>query len=87
MRALIDSIFNPLLNWLTNIQNQLNDLSVPLSRPLNIDNYFGYFGLFGQGWQDFITTTCTLAFLYGICYVIVTQIELLRKFKDLIKWW
>jgi hypothetical protein len=87
MRALIDSVFKPVLNWLQNIYDSISDLIVPISRPLNVDNYFGVFGYFGSGWQDFAETVCVLAFIYVVCYVIVTQIELLRKFKDLVKWW
>lgn len=87
MRSLIDTIFQPVLTWLQSIINSINDMSVPLSRPINIDNYFGYFALFGSGWQDFVQTVCALAFIYGICYLVVIQIGLFSKFKDIIKWW
>lgn len=87
MKALIDTIFGPVLNWLTNMYNSIHDLSVPLSRPLNVDKYFGVIGLMGNGWMDFAKTVCALSFIYGISYIVVTQIELFRKFKDMIKWW
>jgi hypothetical protein len=87
IRALIDTIFGPVLGWLTKIYTSISDLSIPLSRPLNVDKYFGYFGLLGSGWQDFIKTVCALAFVYGIAFIVVTQLEFFRKFKDVIKWW
>jgi hypothetical protein len=87
MRALIDTIFSPLINWLDSIYNSLMDLSVPMARPLDVSNFFGVFALFGSGWVDFAETVCTLAFIYGISYIVVTQTGLLIKFKDLIKWW
>lgn len=62
-------------------------LSVPVARPLNVDNYFGVFGLFGRGWQDFAETVCALGFIYGVCYIVVTNIGLFIKFKDVVKWW
>lgn len=87
MRPLIDTIFAPVLNWLQNMIITIDSLSVPYSRPLNISNYFGYFSMFGNGWLFFIKTTTTLAFIYGVSYLVVTQVGLFIKFKDMIKWW
>jgi len=87
MRPLIDTIFNPVLSWLQGIINYIDSLSIPVSRPLNISYYFGYFSLFGDGWEYFIRTVATLAFIYGVSYLVVTQIGLFTKFKDMIKWW
>jgi hypothetical protein len=87
MRAIIDTIFSPLLNWLIGINQSIQDMSVPLARPINVSDYFGVFAHFGAGWTSFVTTICTLAFIYGMCFIVVTQIGLLIKFKDVIKWW
>lgn len=87
MRNLIDTIFSPVLNWLHSISSAISQMAVPLARPLDISKYFGYFGMLGSGWQDFIKTVCALAFIYCICYLVVTQVDLFRKFKDAVKWW
>jgi hypothetical protein len=87
MNDLIDSIFAPLLGWLTDLYNRINSLSVPLSRPLNLSNYFGYFSLLGTAWTTVITSIIALAAIYFIAYVIVKNIGLIIKFKNLIKWW
>lgn len=87
MIALVDSIFSPVLAWLGSIYSSISNLSVPVSRPLDLSKYFGVFGYFGSAWIDFIKTVCALAFIYGVCYLVVTQIDLFRKFKDVIKWW
>jgi hypothetical protein len=87
LRALIDTVFGPVLNWLTHIYDDIRRLSVPVARPLNVNDYFGVFGMFGPGWMDFAKTVCALGFIYGVCYIVVTQIELFRKFKDVVKWW
>ncbi len=87
MRALIDTVFNPVISWLQSIITYIDSLSIPVSRPFNVDYYFGYFALFGDGWLYFIRTVCTLAFIYGVSYLIVTQMGLFTKFKDMIKWW
>ncbi|AHM67482.1 hypothetical protein PPSQR21_038440 [Paenibacillus polymyxa SQR-21] len=87
MRNFVDSIFGPILGWLNGIAVSLSDLSVPLSRPLNFSKYFGYFSFLGSTWMTFITTCCTLAFIYLIVYIIKTQWGLILHVKDLIKWW
>lgn len=87
MRNLIDTIFGPVLNWLNNISQSIRDLSVPVSRPLDPSKYFGYFGFLGSHWITLITTVMTLGFIYLLLYLIVTNIGLLIKFKNMIKWW
>lgn len=87
MRAVIDTMFAPLLQWLQSIIDTIGSLSLPVAQSLDISKYFGYFGLFGAGWQYFIQTVVTLSFIYGISYLIVVQMGLLSRFKDLIKWW
>ncbi len=87
MRDFVDSLFNPILHWLGLLHSSLYDLSVPMSRPLNFSKYFGYFSFLGPTWMTFITTCCTLAFVYLIVYVIKTQWGLIVHVKDLIKWW
>jgi hypothetical protein len=87
MHDLIDSIFSPMLIWLTEIYNRIHDLSVPLARPLNLSNYFGYFAILGPAWTTCITTIMALAVVYFIVFVIMSNIGLIIKFKNLVKWW
>lgn len=87
MRALIDTIFNPVLNWLQNIYNTILELSVPLARPLPVGSYMGPLATLGPYWVTFITTVCTLAFIYMVTFLIVAYQGVFTKFKDTIKWW
>lgn len=87
MRNLIDTILNPLLNWLNSVFTTIKELSVPLARPLDISQYLGVFGYLGPFWISFITTACALAFIYVVSYLVVSQRGLIIKFKDMIKWW
>lgn len=87
MRNLIDTIFGPVLIWLNNISSSISSLSVPVSRPINFGRYFGHLSFLGPHWITFITTVCTLAFIYFVIYLIKTQSGLFIKFKDMIKWW
>ncbi|MCG7218203.1 hypothetical protein MF069_36505 [Paenibacillus mucilaginosus] len=87
MRDLVDTIFGPFLGWLTMVYNRISSLSVPLARPLDLSDYFGYFAFLGPVWQTCITTIISLAVLYFLIYVVVNNIALLQKMKNLIKWW
>lgn len=87
MRSLIDSVFTPFLSWLESIYTYLFQLSVPLARPLDLSNYFGYFKFLGVHWMNLINTICALGFIYLITYIIIANIGLIIKFKNLVKWW
>lgn len=87
MKSIIDTIFNPVLNWLDKIISAIQDLSVPVSRAIDINVYLGPLALLGPYWVTFITTVCFLAFVYMVTFIIVAQQGLFIKFKDTIKWW
>lgn len=87
MKNLIDTIFSPVLVFLTTIADALRSLSVPVARPLDFGKYFGYFSFLGPIWITFITTACTLAFIYFIVYLVTNNMGLFLKFKEFIKWW
>lgn len=87
MKALIDTIFAPLLGWLNNLQEYILMLSVPVSRPFEVSNYLGPFVLLGPVWMTFITTALFLGFVYVVLYIVMSVTGLSIKFKDLIKWW
>lgn len=87
MRDLIDTIFHPVLGWLEGIITNIHRLSVPLSHPIDFGNYAGYFGILGPYWSKFVTTGFALAFIYFVVYLVVSNIGLFAKFKNMIKWW
>lgn len=87
MIALIDTIFNPVLAWLSSISMYIHSLSVPVARPLNISQYLGPFVYLGPYWITFITTGIFLAFVYIVCFLIVSYQGMFIRFKDSVKWW
>lgn len=87
MIALIDTIFNPVIAWLFSIRSYISELSVPLSRPLNITQYLGPFALLGPYWITFISTACVFAFIYIVAFIVMMLQGTYLKFKDSIKWW
>ncbi|RJG23298.1 hypothetical protein DQX05_13790 [Paenibacillus thiaminolyticus] len=87
MRNLIDTIFSPVVTFLGSISDSLRSLSVPVARPLDFGKYLGHFAFLGPAWITFITTVCTLGFIYFLIFFVMSNIGLFRKFKDMIKWW
>jgi hypothetical protein len=87
MRGVIDTIFNPLLMWLTSIYNNIMELSVPLSRPFDPSKYLGPFALLGPFWIAFITSAFTLGFVYIVMFIIVVNRGVVINFKNFSKWW
>lgn len=87
MKSLIDTVFKPLLTWLKMIYTNIHELSVPLSRPIDIADYLGVFAYLGPFWISFIVNVCLLAFVYVVTFIIVAQQGLIIKFKDTVKWW
>lgn len=83
----IDTLFAPVTGWLTDTKKFLGDLFVPTARVLNLDNYLGYFSWLGPAWKSFIVTACMFAFLYGITFLVMSNVGVFRKFKDMVKWW
>lgn len=84
---LIDTVFLPVLNFLNSLYNSIKELSIPVSRPINISKYLGVFGYLGPSWVLFIVNGALLGFIYIVCYLFVAQRGLFSKFKDTIKWW
>ena len=87
MKNLIDTIFSPVLLFLNSISDSLRSLSVPLARPLDFGKYLGHFTFLGPVWITFITTVCTLGFIYFLVYFIVNNMGLFQKLKNFIHWW
>lgn len=87
MRDLVDTIFHPFLNFLDGVRANILNLSVPLAKPLDFSRYFGQISFLGPVWETFITTSFVLLFIYFLVYVIVNNLDLIIKFKNLIKWW
>jgi len=84
---LIDTMFSPLLGWLTDLYNRILMLSVPLGRPLDLSNYFGFFKILGSTWMMVISQMIGLSVIYFIVWVVVNNLGVISKFKMLIKWW
>lgn len=87
MRNFIDTIFGPVLAWLTSAYNDIHSMRVAQARPIDFNNYFGWFGLLGPSWTLLVMNICLFGFIYFIVFIVVSQEGLYQKFKNAIKWW
>lgn len=87
MKALIDTIFNPIIAWLNSIQDYLSSASVPLSQQLPIHNLFAPIAMISPAWALVITNIFAMAFIYAIIYIVSNATGLIERFRGIAKWW
>jgi hypothetical protein len=87
MTNLIDSLFEPVLTLLDNMQNRLSNIGTISAKGLDLDNYLGWFQVLGTSWIGVIGSLISGLFFIFILYSIKTNSRLYLWFKDLIKWW
>lgn len=87
MINLIDSIFNPVLTLIENMQNRIENIGTIAARGINLDNYFGFISILGPSWSGVISSFLAGLLFLTVLYMIKTNSRLYLWFKDLIKWW
>lgn len=87
MKAVIDTLFNPILSWLQSIREYLTNASVPFSQSLDLGNIFAPYSILGPQWQLLITTIFALAFIYFIILIVSNGIGLIERLRGSVKWW
>jgi len=87
MIAFFDSIFNPFIDWLIMIKENLNNASVPVSQGFNATVLFAPIARLSPMWSTLITNVFLLAFIYLVIHVVINSVGLLETFKNIIKWW
>lgn len=87
MIAIIDTIFAPVLNWLTQILNMLQSANIPPSYNLALGNIFAPFNMISFSWSMLITNIFVMIVTYTIIYIVVSASSLFANFKKIIKWW
>jgi hypothetical protein len=87
MTNLIDSLFEPVLTLLDNMQNRISSIGTITGKGFDLDNYVGWFQVLGTSWIGVIGSLISGLFFIFILYSIKTNSRLYLWFKDLIKWW
>lgn len=87
MTNFINSIFNPVINFLDLMIGKLSDAGTIAAQGIRLDHYLGFLSFAGPHWvmviQNFLAA---LIFLF-ILYMVQKYSRILLWLKDLIKWW
>ncbi|MGH0854843.1 hypothetical protein ACRS52_21340 [Bacillus cytotoxicus] len=87
MKSVIDTIFNPIFDWLNKVFESIMKLTVPVSHPVNPHGFFKPFAMLGHGWIIFVSTACVLAATYGVLFIVMSFKHGVIEFKVFVKWW
>jgi len=87
MIALIDTIFGPITNWLSQIITFLNSATIPKSYTFQLSNLFAPLAMISPAWSLLITNIFIMAVTYTVIFIVINTAGLFEKFKNLIKWW
>lgn len=87
MIALIDTIFSPVMNWLSQIISYLHSATIPKSYSLELGSLFAPLNMISPSWTLLITNIFIMFVTYSIVYISVNGTGLYLQFKEAIKWW
>lgn len=87
MIALIDTLFYPILSWISSLRDTLLSARVPLSQSLPLDSLFSPVAMLSPSWQLVISNIFMMVFIYLIIYIVVNGVGLLETFRNAVKWW
>jgi hypothetical protein len=87
MKNLIDSIFNPVIKLMDQMQSKLSSIGTISAKGLDLDNYLGFLTILGPSWSGVISSFLSALSFIGILYLVKTNSRIYLWFKDLIKWW
>lgn len=87
MIALIDTIFNPLINWLNQIQAYLQQASLMNNYQIPLANIFAPITSLSPAWAMVVSNTMFMVFIYGVLLVVNNGKEMFTSFVQAIKFW
>ncbi len=87
MNKLIDSVFNPVLDFLNNAQSKLENIGTISAKGLDLDNYLGFINVLGNSWSGVVSSLLTSLMFLGVLYAVKTNSSIYLWFKSMVKWW
>lgn len=87
MIALINTIFNPVLSWLTKLLSYLKLASTPKAYVLNFGNLFRPLNMISPAWSLFLSNVFVMVGVYLIIHIVMSGSGLYQKFKNSVQWW
>lgn len=83
----VDSIFAPLLSFLTLMKNMLNEAGTVVGHGINLNNYFGFFAYLPNEWQMVVQSALASVTLLVILFLVRAAWDTYLKVKGSIKVW
>lgn len=83
----IDSIFDPVFEFLGLISTRLSSIGTVAAKGIRLSDYFGFFNILGPAWTGVITSFLAAFIFIFILYMVQKYSRIILWFKDLIKWW
>jgi hypothetical protein len=87
IKNLIDSIFAPLLQFLTLIVDMLDNAGTIVGAGINVNNYFSFFGYLPAEWQGVVKSAMASVVLLAILFLVRSFWDMYLKSKDSIQYW
>lgn len=87
MIAIIDTLFQPIINWLSQILGYLVSASTPKAYVLNFGNLFRPLNMISPAWSLFLSNVFVMVATYLIIHIVMSGSGLYQKFKNAVKWW
>lgn len=87
MKALIDTILNPLLFWLNNLRGYLTNADVLPSYQLNFSRVFAPITALSPAWAMFVSNVMVMIFIYSVLFIVHNGKDSFAKFVQSIKFW
>lgn len=87
MIALIDTIFNPVINWLSLLKNYLLQARITDSFGLSFSNVFAPITALSPSWAMVVSNVMVMIFIYGVLFIIHNGKDAFVSFVQAIKFW
>ncbi len=85
--AIVQTFLSPITTILTTARDNLDSVALVAGRGLNLDYYLGPVMMLGPGWQVFITSVLSSAFLLLVVLTARKGFGLYLALKQGVKWW
>lgn len=87
MRNFIDSLFSPILQMLSWINENISHLGTVVARGYNLNTWLGWVTVLGPGFSLLVQSMIASLVFLSVLYMIRTQSKILIWFKELIGRW
>lgn len=86
-QRIVDTFFNPVIQFLVATRDRLDYISQVAARGLNLDYFLGPISMLGPEWRSLIGSVVACAFLLITILVARKGYSIYLSLKEGVKWW